>query len=252
MGGTPGRMKNFAHLLMDELDYKLPVGSEISEITSYRFSMYKVGPVLSISHGMGVPSIGILLHEIIKLLYHAKAKNPVIIRIGTSGGIGIEPGTVVISDSAVDGLGNNFYEVAVLGKKVRRPAVFNKELIDEIKSCVDPKNPYETITGTTMCANDFYEGQGRLDGAICDHSESDKLNYLINLKGRVVNIEMEATVFAALTHRTGIKAAIVCVTFVDRLLGDQLTSTKEQMEDWQKRPQKLVAAYIKRSLGKSY
>jgi len=33
--------------------------------------MFKVGPVLSVSHGMGVGSISILLHEIIKLLWHA-------------------------------------------------------------------------------------------------------------------------------------------------------------------------------------
>ena len=39
-------------------------------------------------HGMGVPSITIMLHEIIKLLHYAGAKDAVIIRIGTSGGIG--------------------------------------------------------------------------------------------------------------------------------------------------------------------
>jgi uridine phosphorylase len=42
---------------------------------------------------MGVASLGILLHEMIKLMYHAKCKNPVFIRIGTCGGIGIEGGT---------------------------------------------------------------------------------------------------------------------------------------------------------------
>ena len=42
--------------------------------------MYKVGPVLSISHGMGIPSAGILLHEVIKLMYHAGVKDPVFIR----------------------------------------------------------------------------------------------------------------------------------------------------------------------------
>ncbi len=36
------------------------------------------------------------------------------------------------------------------------------------------------------------------------------------------NIEMEATCFAALTHKAGIRAAIVCVTFLDRLEGDQV------------------------------
>lgn len=49
----------------------------------------QVGPVLSISHGMGVPSIGILLHEIIKLMYHAKCKDPIFIRLGTCGGVGV-------------------------------------------------------------------------------------------------------------------------------------------------------------------
>lgn len=72
---------------------------------------FQVGPVLSISHGMGVPSIGILLHEVIKLMYHARCKDPVFIRLGTCGGVGIEGGTVVVSDEAVDGLLRNTYEM---------------------------------------------------------------------------------------------------------------------------------------------
>lgn len=60
---------------------------------------------------MGIPSIGILLHEIIKLMYHAKAKDPIFFRIGTCGGIGLEGGTVVISDEAVDEMGNHYYQV---------------------------------------------------------------------------------------------------------------------------------------------
>lgn len=70
-----------------------------------------MGPVLSISHGMGVPSLSILLHEIIKLMYHAKCKDPVFIRIGTCGGVGVDGGTVIISDDAVDGLLRSVYEV---------------------------------------------------------------------------------------------------------------------------------------------
>ena len=49
-------------------------------ISLTRYAMYKVGPVLSISHGMGIPSAGILLHEVIKLMYHAGVKDPVFIR----------------------------------------------------------------------------------------------------------------------------------------------------------------------------
>lgn len=60
---------------------------------------------------MGVPSIGILLHEIIKLMYHAKCKDPIFLRIGTCGGIGVEGGTVVITEEPVDGLLRNSYEM---------------------------------------------------------------------------------------------------------------------------------------------
>lgn len=60
---------------------------------------------------MGVPSVGILLHEMIKLMYHAKCKDPIFIRIGTCGGIGVEGGTTVITEEAVDGLLRNTYEL---------------------------------------------------------------------------------------------------------------------------------------------
>lgn len=59
---------------------------------------------------MGIPSVGILLHEIIKLMYHAKVKDPVFFRLGTCGGIGLEPGTVVVSEEVVDGMMNPYLE----------------------------------------------------------------------------------------------------------------------------------------------
>ena len=38
---------------------------------------------------MGTPSLSILLHELIKLVFYSKCQNVVFLRIGTSGGIGI-------------------------------------------------------------------------------------------------------------------------------------------------------------------
>lgn len=58
-----------------------------------------------------MPSIGILLHEMIKLMYHARCKDPIFIRLGTCGGIGVEGGTVVVTDESVDGLLRNSYEM---------------------------------------------------------------------------------------------------------------------------------------------
>lgn len=66
-------------------------------------------------------------------------------------------------------------------------------------------------------------GQGRMDGAFCDFTEEEKMEYLEKLKfNGVRNIEMESLAFAALTHHAGIKAAVVCVTLLDRLKGDQV------------------------------
>ncbi|XP_070494165.1 uridine phosphorylase 1 isoform X1 [Chironomus tepperi] len=253
MGGTPKRMEDFAHFIMDEIGYKIPPGTQLQDISafSYRYSMYKVGPVLSISHGMGVPSLGILLHEIIKLMYHAKCKDPVFIRIGTCGGIGIEGGTVIVSNEGVDGQLRSVHEMTILGKQVYRPAKLDQKLVREFMSLVDPtQDAYETVCGKTMCTNDFYEGQGRLDGAFCDFSEKDKMDYLEKCRDfGVVNIEMESTIFSALTHHAGIKAAIVCVALLNRLNGDQVCAPKEVMLEWQKRPQILVSRFIKKRLA---
>ena len=53
--------------------------------------------MLCASHGIGQPSISILLHELVKLARYSKMKDPVFFRMGTSGGLGLAPGTVVFS-----------------------------------------------------------------------------------------------------------------------------------------------------------
>lgn len=54
MGGTPKRMEQFAYTIMAEIGHKLPCGTTLQDISqfSYRYSMYKVGPVLCISVSM--------------------------------------------------------------------------------------------------------------------------------------------------------------------------------------------------------
>lgn len=132
-----------------------------------------------------------------------------------------------------------------------RPAVFDHELVNELKSIGNQKSfDFKTISGTTMCANDFYESQGRLDGAFCNFTENEKMNYLNSLKDAgVINIEMEATAFASMCHYAGIKAAIICVTILDRLKGDQVYQSKECLDQLQKRPQRLAVKFIKNRLS---
>ena len=88
---------------------------------------WQVGPVLCLSHGMGIPSVGILLHEVIKLMYHARCKDPIFFRLGTCGGIGIEGGNLVVSESAVDGMLNPYLELVskmLFYKYVSLPHIF--------------------------------------------------------------------------------------------------------------------------------
>ncbi|XP_062821521.1 uridine phosphorylase 2 isoform X2 [Anolis carolinensis] len=203
-----------------------------------------------IKHGMGVPSISIMLHELIKLLHHAKCCDVTIIRIGTSGGLGIEPGSVVITDIAVDSFFKPQFEQVILDNVVVRSTELDQDLANELLKCSREIEDFPTLIGHTMCTDDFYEGQGRLDGALCSFSNEKKLEYLKRAyDAGVRNIEMESTVFAAMCRLCGLKAAVVCVTLLDRLEGDQITASHEVLVEYQRRPQQLISMFIKKHLG---
>lgn len=47
---------------------------------------------------------------------------------------------------------------AILGEKIRRPAILDKDLAEEILSLVEPEDDFQVVLGKTMCTDDFYEG----------------------------------------------------------------------------------------------
>ena len=59
---------------------------------------------------------------------------------------------------------------------------------------------------------------------------------------------MEATAISSLCYKANVKCAIVCVTLVDRLNGDQVDIEPETYADYSLRPQNLVSEYIYQSL----
>lgn len=67
---------------------------------------------------MGTPSLSIMLIELIKLLYYAKTTDVKVFRLGTSGGLGIVPGTVLISSGCVNGELLESHTQYIMGKKV--------------------------------------------------------------------------------------------------------------------------------------
>ncbi|KFO85167.1 Uridine phosphorylase 2, partial [Buceros rhinoceros silvestris] len=157
-------------------------------------------------HGMGIPSISIMLHELIKLLHHAKCRDVTIIRIGTSGGLGIEAGSVVITDRVVDSSFKPRFEQVVLDDVVVRSTELDQALAEELLACSKEIPDIPMLVGHTMCTYDFYEGQGRLDGALCSFSREKKLEYLRRAyDAGVRNIEMESTAFAALCGLCGLR-----------------------------------------------
>ncbi|XP_077453828.1 uridine phosphorylase 1 [Stigmatopora argus] len=250
VGGSAWRMKEFIEYMAAELGMQDP-RSEYPNICAGtdRYAMYKVGPVLSVSHGIGIPSISTMLHELIKLLHHAQCSDVTIIRIGTSGGIGLEPGTVVVTKQSVDGKFVPKFEQLILGETVVRNTDLDYGLAEELLVCSEELGCFHSVIGNTMCTMDFYEGQGRLDGAFCLYTEKEKQRYLTKAReAGVCNIEMESTVFAAMCKLSGLRAAVVCATLVDRLKGDQLISSRDVLHGYQQRPQILVGYYIKKQL----
>jgi len=252
-GGSPTRMHKFAEFLVKELQIKIPAGQTLYNIAhgSDRYVLYKVGAVLSVSHGMGIPSLSIIFHEMVKLIYHAGCTDVVFFRIGTSGGLGLDPGTVVITEEAVDGLLRPYMEVQTLGEVVQHPSKLDQNVLGELFFLADPdSDDFMVVTGKTMCTTDFYEGQARLDGAFCDYDEDKKMAFLKRAHSEgVTNIEMESLCFAAYCYRARIRGAVLCVTLLDRLKGDQISTPHAIMEEWQTRPQVIVTRYIKKHLG---
>eukprot|EP01134_Creolimax_fragrantissima_P003812 CFRG3812T1 len=248
MGGSSGRMGRFANSLKESSGVTLPTGTELCDLsTTDRYSMYKIGNVLSISHGMGMPSISILLHELTKMLAYAGSTGVVYVRMGTSGGVGVAPGTVIVTTAAVNGMLEPFQNCTILGKEIKRDSHLRNDLGNMIAACWEEDSPI--VKGKTMSTDDFYEGQGRLDGAICDHTSKDKMDFLLRAyETGVRNIEMESLEFAAFTHRLQIPAAMVAVALLNRLEGDQVPADAATLSEYSARPQRLLSSFLRKSL----
>ena len=101
----------------------------------------------------------------------------------------------------MDGAFRPYLEIPILGKLEKRPTKLDPKLNQEV---LDQKGDIPAITGVTLSCNCFYEGQGRIDGAICEYTESDKMKFLKEAYNKGVrNIEMEGLGFAAFCNKIG-------------------------------------------------
>lgn len=205
---------------MKEIGISMNSGVQLKNISegAHFYSMYKVGPILCASHCFGGPSIGILLHEIIKIMHYAKCQNPIFFRMGTCQGVGVEPGTVVITTETLDAQLRPSFQVVVKIIPRQHMVDLDKELVNELMGLTDScGDGFTTVSGKTLCVDDYYEGTSRMDGAFCDHTPELRREFIAKLIGQdIISMEMASTAFAALTKRAGIRAAVLCVALNDR------------------------------------
>lgn len=210
------------------------------------YSCYRVGDILSVSHGMGSSSIMTFLHDISKIMYFAKNHDVKYIRIGTSGGLGIDPGVVVITDQTYMPNLIQGYQCPALEKNIIYPTHMNSELNQEILEAQPDDLPFSVLRGNTIAADDFYLGQSRFDGAIIPpYDEKTRESYFQQIKAlSIYNMEMESAAFACFCHRAEISGTMVAATIINRYENDQFSVTSEQLAEWSDRSQEVIINFL--------
>ena len=214
------------------------------------FSRYCVG-VLFVSHGMGMPSASIAIQELMRLTYFLKAGDLDALdqifwaRVGTSGGVGIPAGTIVVTTEALladlkphrllDGADGYHWFDGIF------PHGIAEAIIDTSNDAGIP-----ITLGKTITTNEFFIEQFRLDGAIALTTNENKRQWLDWLaENGVRNIQMEGAALAAYLNYWGFsRFAMVCTTVLDRFEGDQITASSSELKEFDDRAGTVTFNYL--------
>lgn len=218
----------------------------VNLVYTSNFAVYRIGNILSVSHGMGNVTIDALLHAITKLLYYAGNKELEYIRVGTSGGIGVEPGTVVVTKKAFMPNLEPYYTTYELDKRIDTPTILDSSLVEKILAAQPQGLHFNILSGNSIAADDFYLGQCRYDGAMRTRQDRVFREGFFNKVHElgICNFEMESTALAAFCHQAQIPATMIAVTLVNRFEGDQISVTPEQLAEYSDRSQAVVINYL--------
>lgn len=215
-----------------------------------RYHLHKVGPVLAVSHGVGAQSMSICLNEIAKLLVHAKASGPVVFfKIGPAGGIGLEPGEIVISNATMNPQFEQSMSIIACGEEHSFLTYLDQGLINDMMLYGKIYQKNEEISlhvGATLNTADYYEGQARLNGFLpLPYSETAHEIYLQKAKALgIKSIDMESLYFAGFCNQLDIKAGILSLIIVNRLLGDDILINKAQQLAFHRQASRFLVSYI--------
>ncbi len=217
-----------------------------------RFVTRYCAGVIFASHGMGMPSAAIALQELMRLVFFLKRGQPESLadlfwaRVGTSGGVGVPAGSLVVTTQA-DMSDLRPYRIARGGAG---PYWFAGSFPQSVVAEIVAANSSEPalLSGRTVSTNEFFLEQFRRDGAICLETAESKQQWLewIHRAG-VRNIEMEGAMFAGYLNHWGFPSfAMVCATLLDRLAGDQVTASAQELRSSGERAGRVVFNYLRR------
>ena len=242
--GPESRSKKIAQQCVD----KLNISKQYQKIgNSEFFSIYKIGTILTCSHGMGLSSVCLFLNELLRIMNISKNNNFELIRIGSSGGIGVEGGTIIISTDALNCITMKpEWTYFSCGHLIKQECIFNQQIYKRLYAISKAKK-YNVKYGKTVSCETYYEGQARLDGALCKYSNNDKNKYLEKLyKNGVRNFEMEGTVVSGICTRNNIKCGMICVAYLNRLKEDTVSKnfTQKEISSWMDKAIDVLIQYI--------
>jgi len=251
MAGSGSRMQEFAQRWSDLNDGAPVVAFDKED----RFVTRFCADVLFASHGMGMPSASIAVQELMRLIFFLKRGDHAAMdaifwaRVGTSGGVGLPGGTVVLTTEGLmpdlkpyrlmQGAKGNYWFDGTFPERTRAAI---------LQANRDSGIPI--VCGRTIATHEFFIEQFRLDGAICLESPQTKQEFLEWLQANdVCNIEMEGAMMAAYLNYWGFSSfAMICAVLLNRLEGDQVTSTPEQLHQFSEDSGEVLFNYLKSRL----
>jgi len=251
MAGSGERIDTFARQWSAEND-----NAEIDVFPKdERFVTRYCAGVLFVSHGMGMPSASIAIQELMRMVFFLKGGDLEALdeifwaRVGTSGGVGLPGGTIVVTTESImadlkpyrlldGGQGIHWFD-----------GTYPQDVVDAIVAASEGTG-IPITPGRTVATDEFFLEQFRLDGAIRLASPDRKMEWLRWLdENGVRNIEMEGAMLAAYMNTWGFsRFAMICTTLLNRLEGDQITSSAEQLHEYTDRAGAVMFAYL-RTLG---
>ena len=242
--GPESRAERIAKLCVS----KLNASKNYEKIGSSEFfSLFKIGCILSCSHGMGLSSVCLFMNELFRIFNIAQNGDFELMRLGSSGGVGVEGGTLLVSTHCLDPISMKpEWTYFSCGHQMTSECILNAQMYKRLYAISKAKK-YAVEYAKTVSTETYYEGQARLDGALCPYSEKDKMAYLHKLhKNGVRNFEMEGTVVSAICARNNIKCGMLCVAYLNRLKEECVSEkfTEKEIKVWMENAIDVLLQYI--------